>query len=165
MIDIKGYEGIYKISKTGKVWSNMSMRYIGSNVKGAYSIVDLRKDGNQNIKTIHRLVAEHFIPNENNLREVNHIDGNKHNNDISNLEWVSSSRNTKHGWENNLLKPDGIVKARRKLSPKQVIEIRNRYKPRCMINGTRALSREFNVSQAQISFIVNKKERIKHEHI
>lgn len=165
MIDVKGYEGIYKISKDGRVWSNMSMRYIGSDVNGAYSIVDLRKDGNQNIKTIHRLVAEHFIPNPDNLREVNHIDGNKHNNDISNLEWVSSSRNTKHGWENNLLKPDGIVKARRKLTPEQVVQIRERYKPRCKENGTRALAREFKVSQAQISFIVNNKERIKHEHI
>ena len=114
---------------------------------------------------VHRLVAEKFLDNPNNFREVNHIDGRKHNNDVSNLEWVSSSDNTKHGWDTGLLKPDGLVKARRKLSPEQVVEIRSRYKPRCKRNGTRALSREFNVSQAQISFIVNNKERVKHEHI
>lgn len=165
MIDIKGYEGIYKISKDGKVWSNLSNRYIGSNVKNAYAIVDLRKDCKQNIKTVHRLVAEHFIPNPRNLREVNHKDGNKHNNDVSNLEWVSSSENTKHSWDNKLQNNIGLVKAKRKLSPEQVVEIRKRYKPRCKKNGTRALSREFNVSQAQISFIVNNKERIKNEHV
>ena len=114
---------------------------------------------------VHRLVAEKFLDNPDNLREVNHIDGRKHNNDISNLEWVSSSDNTKHGWDSGLLKPDGLVKNRRKLSPEQVIEIRSRYEPRCKTNGTRALSREFNVSQAQISFIVNNRERVKHEHI
>ena len=100
---------------------------------------------------VHRLVAEKFLDNPDNLREVNHIDGRKH--------------NTKHGWDSGLLKPDGLVKNRRKLSPEQVIEIRSRYEPRCKTNGTRALSREFNVSQAQISFIVNNRERVKHEHI
>ena len=68
---------------------------------------------------VHRLVAEKFLDNSDNLREVNHIDGRKHNNDISNLEWVSSSDNTKHGWDSGLLKPDGLVKNRRKLSPEQ----------------------------------------------
>lgn len=165
MIDIKGYEGIYKISKDGKVWSGLSRRYIGSDVKNAYTIVDLRKEGKQHIKTVHRLVAEHFIPNPENLREVNHKDGNKHNNDVSNLEWVTSSQNTKHSWDNKLQTNKGLVRSKRKLSPEQVSEIRKRYKSRCGKNGTRALSREFNVSQAQISFIVNNKERIKNEHI
>ena len=165
MKDIKGYESIYLVTKEGKVWSNRSQRFIGSDVKNAYSIVDLRKGGRQNIRAIHRLVAEAFIPNPDNLREVNHKDGNKHNNHIDNLEWVSSSQNTKHGWDNGLLKNKGLVKARRKLTPKQVKQIRCRYKPRCKINGTWALSREYNISQSQISNIINNKERVKNEHI
>lgn len=165
MKNIKGYEGVYLVTQDGKVWSNRSQRFIGSDVKNSYTIVDLRKNNKQNIKTVHRLVAEAFIPNPKNLREVNHKDGNKHNNHISNLEWVSSAQNTKHGWDNGLLKNEGLVKARRKLTPKQVEEIRKRYKPRCKINGTRALGREYNISQSQISNIINNKERIKNEHI
>jgi len=148
----------YNITEFGEVLYN------GKNIVtkgGKYPMVCI----NAKQYYVHRLVAEKYIPNPTSLKEVNHIDGNKHNNNIDNLEWISSSDNTKHGWDNGLLKPDGLVKARRKLSPEQVVEIRKRYKPRCKINGTRALSREFNISQAQISFIVNNKQRIKYEHI
>ena len=165
MIDIVGYNGRYKVSKDGKIWSTASDRFIGSNIKGAYPIVDLRKDGKQNIIAIHRIVAEHFIHNPECKPEVNHIDGNKHNNNVSNLEWVTASENRIHAWSNKLQTNEGLVKARRKLTPEQVVEIRERYKPRCKINGTRALGREFNISQSQISFIINNKERIHNEHI
>lgn len=50
----------------------------------------------------HCLVAEYFIPNPNNFNQVNHIDENKINDDISNLEWVNSNKNNKHAWNNNL---------------------------------------------------------------
>lgn len=56
------------------------------------------------MKTIHRLVAETFIDNHNNLEQVNHIDGNKHNNNITNLEWCTQKYNIQEAWRMGLAK-------------------------------------------------------------
>ena len=90
IVDIKGFESIYKITDTGKVFSIKSNRFIGSNLKDGYSLVILRKNNKSYAKTIHRIVALHFLPNPNFFPEVNHIDGNKHNNNINNFNyWFS----------------------------------------------------------------------------
>lgn len=62
----------------------------------------IRIDGKRKYLRIHRLVAIAFIPNPNNLPQVNHIDGNKLNNNLDNLEWVDNRTNTQHGYDNNL---------------------------------------------------------------
>ena len=67
-----------------------------------YREVLLSENGKTNNARVHRLMAETFIPNPYNLRDVNHKDGNKLNNDISNLEWVSHSSNVKHAYDNGL---------------------------------------------------------------
>ena len=67
------------------------------NYKGS-EIVDLRKLGSRKTMTIHRLVAEQFIPRILNKTQVNHIDGNKRNNEVSNLEWVDNSENQLHAY-------------------------------------------------------------------
>ena len=69
-----------------------------------YREVLLSENGKTNNARVHRLIAETFIPNPYNLRDVNHKDGNKLNNDISNLEWVSHSSNVKHAYDNGLEK-------------------------------------------------------------
>ena len=102
IVDIKGFESIYKITDTGKVFSIKSNRFIGSNLKDGYSLVILRKNNKSYAKTIHRIVALHFLPNPNFFPEVNHIDGNKHNNNINNLEWVTTSQNVKHAFDTGL---------------------------------------------------------------
>ena len=67
-----------------------------------YMQVKLKRNGKNYYRRVHRLIAEHFLSNPNKLPQVNHIDGDKTNNNISNLEWVDNKLNTKHGYDNNL---------------------------------------------------------------
>lgn len=77
----------------------------GRTGEDGYNSVSLRHNGRQEQKLIHRLVAENFIPIEDGKFQVNHIDGNKLNNDVSNLEWVSPKENMVHAVENGLWTP------------------------------------------------------------
>lgn len=114
--DIAGFEGYYQISTLGNVRSLDRMIKNGENstylLRGemkslilkdtGYLHVGLYKDKKRKSKTIHRLVAEAFIPNPNHLKVVNHIDGNKLNNVYTNLEWCTHSDNLQHAWDNKL---------------------------------------------------------------
>ena len=80
----------------------------------------------------HRFIASIHIGRQLLSNEVvNHKDGNKSNNNMSNLEWVTTSENRKHAWDTKLQTNEGLVRARRKLTSEQVVEIRERYIPRC----------------------------------
>ena len=70
--------------------------------KYGYKTIVLSKNGKRHNYTIHRLVAKAFIPNPNNLPQVNHKDGDKLNNNIENLEWCTCKENQKHKWKNGL---------------------------------------------------------------
>ena len=109
--DLKGYEGIYKVSSTGNVVSldrkirtgqNFKRTIKGREIKSRldslkrYCIIDLSKDGKTITALLHRLIALTFIANPNNYKEVNHIDGNKENNSVSNLEWTTRHLNEIH---------------------------------------------------------------------
>ena len=102
-LDIKGYEGLYKINELGQVYSLHSNKIL-KNYKSSdgYLRVNLSKRSKVKIIMVHRLVAEHFLLNEYNLPVVNHIDGNKENPNINNLEWVSFSDNSKHAHRTGL---------------------------------------------------------------
>lgn len=97
--DIVGYEGLYQVSNKGRV---KSLRYYGGNNEQIKSLglrsdgylnVSLSKNGKAISKSVHRLVAVAFIPNPENLEMVNHIDENKENNCVENLEWCTRSYN------------------------------------------------------------------------
>ena len=109
--DIEGYEGKYQVSNCGNVRSLMY-----HNTKGIKRISLLKPatdacgyfrcalSKNNILKTykVHRLVAQAFIPNPNNYPQINHIDGNKKNNNAGNLEWCTNSMNQVHAYSHNL---------------------------------------------------------------
>lgn len=104
--DIVGFEKYYNISDKGEVFSKRSGKYLKlSHKKNGYVYIELNVDGKVTYKRVHRLVAEAFIPNPNNKPFVNHIDGNKSNNSVDNLEWVTGSENNIHAIQNNLFDP------------------------------------------------------------
>ena len=77
---------------------------------GRYKTVELFKEGVGTRRLVHRLVAETFILNSNNYPVVNHIDGNKLNNSVNNLEWCNQSENVRHSYANGLQKPTNTRK-------------------------------------------------------
>ena len=105
MKDIKGYEGLYAITSCGKVWSYRRKKFLKpvANRVG-YFYVNLCINGNHTSYAIHRLVAEAYIPNPENLPEINHKDENKENNCLQNLEWCNRKYNINYGTRNDKLK-------------------------------------------------------------
>lgn len=108
--DVEGYEGLYRVSNKGRIKSlnykntqriKILKQYESTN---GYLRTCLCKNGIAKFFLIHRLVAQAFINNQHNLLEVNHIDGNKQNNNVNNLEWCTRSENNVHAIKNNLRK-------------------------------------------------------------
>lgn len=101
--DIVGYDFPYRISNTGKLFSvkKNKMFKLQINKKG-YNCVILYKDGKPRTKLVHRLVAEYFIGTNDSNLQVNHKDGNKLNNFVSNLEYVDNAGNRLHAYINKL---------------------------------------------------------------
>ena len=96
--DIKDYEGLYQVSNLGRVKRITTGRVLKP-LKHAngYLMVKLSKNSIVYTKTVHRLVAEAFIPNPEHKSEINHIDETKTNNNVSNLEWMTRKENINHG--------------------------------------------------------------------
>lgn len=106
--EIEGYRGKYIITDTGKVFNNFTGQQMKTRLIQGYPHVGLRVyngiESKQRLFKIHRLVAEYFIPNPYNKPIINHIDGNKENANVSNLEWVTYSENNNHAIRTRLHK-------------------------------------------------------------
>ena len=112
--DIFGYEGLYQVSNYGNIKRvNSKSLKVSTNVYG-YGVVDLCSNNIKKTFRVHRLVAEAFLSNPNNYSCVNHKDENKLNNYVENLEWCTSTYNTKYG--------NGITK-RSKTRSNEIVKI------------------------------------------
>lgn len=111
--EIEGYEELYAVSTAGRVYSFRRGIIMSCGLVQGYYQVCLTKNGVQSNFYVHRLVAAAFIPNPDNLPIVNHIDENKTNNNVENLEWVTYQENTLHSL-NNCKKQEGQKKRGRK---------------------------------------------------
>lgn len=99
--NIDGFDG-YLVDDLGNVYSKKRKKEImmvPHQQKTGYLLIGLRKNKKSYYKLVHRLVAQVFIPNPENKREVNHKDGNPKNNCVSNLEWVSPAENINHSYK------------------------------------------------------------------
>lgn len=109
--DITGYEGLYQVSNLGNV-RNTNGKILKDRFRKEYKSVVLYKNKIGKPYSNHRLVAYEFILNVNNKPCVNHINGNKIDNVVSNLEWVNSRENSSHRYINKTL-PTGVSKVKK----------------------------------------------------
>lgn len=147
-VDIKGYEGLYKVSNRGDVISlskisgflKLRERIMTPTVKAnKYLDVKLIKNKISKHFYVHRLVAEHFIPNPNNLPQVNHKDNNPANNNVDNLEWCDNSYNIRYSDIPNKLKElRGDKLEITNIEIKEIIIAKSKREAADIINGTDA---------------------------
>lgn len=153
---IPGYNKKYLLYEDGQIVSYCKkvpiLRKPHINTSG-YLHVRLQCNGKDHSVSIHVLLAVCFIPNYENHPVVNHKDGNKLNNSLSNLEWCSHSHNQKHAYENKLRLPSaGEKNCKAKLTEPQVLEIFSSNEK------TSALASKYNVSISTISTIKGKRQ-------
>lgn len=143
-----------EVTKDGRIISHFTKtprELSQQTVFKGYKAVVIQRNNKQKSYFVHRLVAEKYVPNPNNKPEVNHLDGNKLNNNDWNLEWSTRLENVHHAVRNGLM-CKGETHGRSKLTEKEVLEIRKK-----KMNG-RELAKLYNVSPALISLIINRKK-------
>jgi hypothetical protein len=170
--DVVGFEGLYQVSDFGRVKSLcrttpykddlihkriISEKILKMKLMNTFYIeVMLSMNGQRNYKRVHRLVAESFIQNQENKDQINHKDGNKQNNNLSNIEWCTQSENQLHKYRYlGYTGQRGEKSVNSKLSSKQVLEIRDKKGE----YSCSQLGKLYNVSPAEICLIQNKKVR------
>jgi len=166
--DVQDYEGFYQVSNKSEIrsvdryiyctrnksYSLMKGRILKQTFGGNYYGVTLTKDNNKKYKLVHRLVAELFIANSENKSEVNHIDGNKKNNKLNNLEWVTHKENESHASRLNL-KANGENHHNSKFKNNDIINIYKTYHNK--LKTLSQLAKKYNVAYTTIDYIVSKK--------
>lgn len=172
-VDIRYYEGKYKISNHGRIKSlerevsHDSITYTQSErilchwcgTTSFYDFVRLYKYGIGRKFSVRRLVAQHFLSGWSPKLEVNHIDGNRKNNHVENLELCTHRQNMEHAVANNLKRDYGEKSVNAKLTNAQAEEIRARYSSGTVTQSS--LARQYGVCRQTISAIVRYKKYIR----
>ena len=157
--DIEDFEGHYQISTFGRIKSfckgTVKIRRLCVDTDG-YLYASLFKNGKHTKRKIHRLVAKAFIANPEDKPQINHIDGNKMNNHISNLEWVTSTENNCHAVKIGLMK-SGEDCRDAKLTNEQVAWCRKVHISGDREFGTNALARKLGVSSSAMYLLLKGK--------
>lgn len=166
--DIPGYEGLYKVSNTGKIFSCVTNRELSViQKKDGYTCISLcDKDHNKKQYRIHQLVAKAFIPNPNNLPMINHKNEIKNDNRVENLEWCNNFYNSNYGNRNLILSQ----KLKGKSKSKEAIEKRKITLKEKLSNMTKEerqaiYSRTISEEQKKIISNAHKKENLSKETI
>lgn len=158
--DINEWEDLYEVNEFGEVRNKKTGHILVGDVNNAgyYRVSLYGKDKNLKNKKFfrHRLVAMHFLNNPNNYSEVNHRDGNKSNNHVSNLEWTSRSGNEQHARQNGLktFKENSMFKKNR-------IEVEFLNKDKKIFESQAECAKELKISPMIISNFINGKRSIK----
>ena len=165
--DIEGFNGFYQVSNLGRVkslggWCGTAKKKERirtlSHTKDGYLKVRLMYKGKDITCRVHRLVAEAFIPNPKNLETVNHIDGNKENNVVNNLEWCDRIYQMEHAYKLKLKTSRlGSDNTNAKLTDEDIKYIKSVYKKYSREFNTVSLAKKFNVTNRVIGLIVNNK--------
>lgn len=150
--DIIGYEGLYEISSLGRVKSIRRKKILKPNVYSGYCRVILQNQKVISNRFIHRIVAENFIDNPECKPQVNHIDFNTQNNNISNLEWCTNLENAFHSKIHGRKK--GSKNGHTKLNEDQVLKIK-----RSLKNSTpyHEICNQFKITYSHLLGIANGK--------
>lgn len=162
LFDIPEYEGLYSITKNGRVYSYRAKRFIVSCIgQDGYFKINLYKNGRRLTKRINRLVALTFIPNPENKPYTNHKNGIKTINTVENIEWVTVAENSQHAWDMGLQKANDnqkksakkVCAKKRKLTFEQAVEIRKIY---LICKGIKIceLAKKYKVTRHIISRII-----------
>ena len=144
--DIEGYEGLYRVSNLGNIKSVRNSIILKGKDNGYGYMQVVLYNGKRKKLYTHRLVAKAFIFNFDNKTEVNHIDGNKKNNEVSNLEWCTHSENIIHADKNGLRNPPKGIKSKKS---KKIFQIYKNGKTQLWGNITVA-SDKFKINRGNI---------------
>ena len=149
--DVVSYENYFSVSDQGRIFNKRNGRiHKQGKLASGYRMLTFSIEGKYHNKLVHRAVAQAFLNNKNSLPCVNHKDGNKANNNVSNLEWITYSGNTKHALETGLSVTPSKDPPSSKVSQKLLKEISAKVVVGCKENGLSAWSRRLGVSRTTL---------------